>query len=158
MRRMTITIGTAMVAMLTATLLAQAPNFAGKWTRDAVKTAAAAAAAGRTGGAGGGNMTITQDARQLVITRLVQEMEEKAIYNLDGSVSRNKLLVGGGWAEVTSTATWDGATLALSTAQATGTQLIVFALEGDWLVQTTTNPGRVGGPGTPRVVYFKRVQ
>lgn len=167
MRRVATILGTAAVVLMATSVFAQAPNFSGKWTRDAEKTAAAmpagapAGGGGRGGGMGGGmagEMTITQDAKQLVITRLVQEMEMKTTYLLDGSPSKNMAMGRGGQTEVTSTAKWDGAKLVVTTTQANGVQTIVFAMEGDWLVQTTTNPGREGGPGTPRAVYYKKAQ
>ena len=166
MRRVAAIVGTAAVVMMTASVFAQAPNFAGKWTRDAEKTAAAAPAGaqggggGRGGGMGGGDITITQDAKTLVISRMMGEMEMKTTYNLDGTPSKNVGMGRGGAAgvETTSTAKWDGAKLVVTTTLANGTGTTVFAMEGDWLVQTTTNPGRDGGPGTPRATYYKKAQ
>src|SRR5687767_1617452 len=96
MRRVATILGTAAVVMLATSVFAQTPNFAGKWTRDAEKTAAMAPAGAPTGGGGGrgggmagGDITITQDAKTLVISRMVQEMEMKQTYNLDGSPSKN---------------------------------------------------------------------
>ena len=53
MRRVATILGTAAVVMLTASVFAQTPNFAGKWTRDAEKTAAAMPAGAPAGGGGG---------------------------------------------------------------------------------------------------------
>src|SRR5215204_1982079 len=100
MRRVATIIGTAAVVMLATSVFAQTPNFAGKWTRDAEKTTAmmpaGAPAGGGGGGGGGGDMTITQDAKTLVISRMVQEMEMKTTYNLDGSPSKNTGMGRGG--------------------------------------------------------------
>src|SRR6185436_11147003 len=109
MRRVATILGTAAVVMLATSVFAQAPNFAGKWTRDAEKTAAAAPAGapgGGGGGGGGGDTTITQDAKTLVISRMQGETEVKTTYNLDGSPSKNTMMGRGGaaGAEVTSTA------------------------------------------------------
>lgn len=162
MRRVATILGTAAVVMMAASVYAQAPNFAGKWTRDAEKTAAMAPAGapgggggGRGGGMGGGDITITQDAKTLVISRLVQEMEMKTTYNLDGTPSKNMAMGRGGQTEVTSTAKWDGAKLMITSDNG---QSIVYSLDGAWLVQTTTAPGRDGGPGTPRTTYYKKAQ
>jgi len=163
MRRVATFLGTAMVVMLATSVFAQAPNFAGKWTRDAEKTAAAAPAGapggggggGRGGGMGGGDITITQDAKTLVVSRMVQEMEMKTTYNLDGSPSKNMAMGRGGQTEVTSTAKWDGAKLVITSDNG---QTITYAMDGAWLTQTTLAPGRDGGPGTPRTTFYKKAQ
>lgn len=163
MRRVATILSTAMVVTLAASVFAQTPNFAGKWTRDAEKTAAmmpagapAGGGGGRGGGGGGGmagDITITQDAKTLVISRMVGENEMKTTYNLDGSPSKNQAMGRGGQTEVTSTAKWDGAKLVITNDNG---QTITYAMDGAWLTQTTLAPGRDGGPGTPRVTYFKK--
>jgi hypothetical protein len=161
MRRVATMVGMAAVVMMTASIFAQTPNFAGKWTRDAEKTAAAAPAGapggggggGGRGGMGGGDITITQDAKTLVISRTMGETEVKTTYNLDGSPSKNTMMGRGGQTEVTSTAKWDGAKLVVTNDNG---QTITYAMDGAWLTQTTLQPGRDGGPGTPRTTYFKK--
>jgi hypothetical protein len=117
--------------MLAASVFAQTPNFAGKWTRDAEKTAAAMPAGapaggggrgGGGGGMGGGDITITQDAKTLVISRMVQEMEMKTTYNLDGSESKNTGMGRGGapGVEQVSKAKWDGNKLVITTTTPNG--------------------------------------
>ncbi len=164
MKRVAAILGTAAVVLLATSVYAQAPNFAGKWTVDAEKTAAANPAAqggGRGGGRGGGmggDMTITQDAKQLIISRMVQENEIKTTYNLDGSESKNMTMgrQGGAGMEQVSKAKWDGAKLVITTTTAIGEQTIVYSLDGAWLVRATTNPGREGGPATTTSTYFKK--
>ena len=159
MRRVATILGTAAVVMLATSVFAQAPNFAGKWTRDAEKTAAMAPAGAPTGGGGGGrggggmaaDITITQDAKTLVISRMVQETEMKTTYNLDGSPSKNP--GGRGGAEVTSTAKWDGAKLVITSDNG---QTVTYSMDGAWLVQSTTRPGRDGGPAITTAVYWKK--
>jgi hypothetical protein len=160
MRRVATILGTAAVVMLATSVFAQTPNFAGKWTRDAEKTAAAnpnapAGGGGGRGGGGAGDITITQDAKTLVISRMVQEMEMKQTYNLDGSPSKNTGMGRGGaaGAEMTSTAKWDGAKLVITTDNG---QTVTYSLDGAWLVQATTRPGREGGAATTTTVYFKK--
>jgi hypothetical protein len=167
MRRVATILSTAAIVLMATSVFAQAPNFAGKWTRDAEKTAAAAPAGapaggggggragGGGGGMGGGDMTITQDAKTLVITRVVQETETKTTYNLDGTPSKNMTMGRGGQTEVTSTAKWDGAKLVVTSDNG---QTITFAMDGAWMTQTTLAPGRDGGPGTPRTTYYKKAQ
>ncbi len=162
MRRVATILGTAAVVMLATSVFAQAPNFAGKWTRDAEKTAAAMPAGapaggggGGRGGGGGGDMTITQDAKTLVISRMVQEMEMKTIYNLDGSPSKNRGMSSGGvaGAEMTSTAKWDGGKLMITTDNG---QSVTYSMDGAWLTIATTRPGREGGPATTTTAYYKK--
>ena len=159
MRRVATILGTAAVVMLATSVFAQAPNFAGKWTRDAEKTAAAAPA-GATGGGGGGrggggagDITITQDAKTLVISRMVQEAEVKTTYNLDGSPSKNQAMGRGGQTEVTSTAKWDGAKLVITSDNG---QSVTYSMDGAWLVQSSTRPGRDGGAAITTAVYWTK--
>jgi hypothetical protein len=62
--------------------------------------------------------------------------------------------------EVVSKATWAGNTISISTTRDMGgtpvTGVVVYAMEGEWLVLTTTQPGRDGGPGTPTKAYYKK--
>ena len=161
MRRVATILGTAAVVMLATSVFAQAPNFAGKWTRDAEKTTAmmpagapAGGGGGRGGGGGGGgDITITQDAKTLVISRMQQETEVKTTYNLDGSPSKNKMMGRGGATEVTSTAKWDGAKLVITSDNG---QSVTYSMDGAWLVQSTTRPGRDGGAAITTAVYWKK--
>ncbi len=110
---------------------------------------------GGRGGGGGGDITITQDAKTLVISRMVQEAEIKTTYNLDGSPSKNTGMGRGGapGAEMTSTAKWDGAKLVIT--QENG-PTITYSMDGAWLVVATTRPARDGGPATTTTVYYKK--
>ena len=159
MRRVAAILGTAAVVMLTTSVFAQAPNFAGKWTRDAEKTTAAnpnapaGGGGGRGGGGGGGDLTITQDAKTLVISRMAGENEIKTTYNLDGSPSKNTMMGRGGQTEVTSTAKWDGAKLVITSDNG---QSVTYSMDGAWLVAATTRQGRDGGAPTTTSVYYKK--
>jgi hypothetical protein len=145
--------------MLATSVFAQTPNFAGKWTRDAEKTAAMmpagapAGGGGGRGGGGGGDITITQDAKTLVISRMQGENEVKTTYNLDGSPSKNTMMGRGGQTEVTSTAKWDGSKLVITSDNG---QTLTISMDGAWLVQATTRPGREGGAAITNTVYFKK--
>jgi hypothetical protein len=157
MRRVGTFLGTAAIVLMATNAFAQAPNFAGKWTRDAEKTAAAMPA-GATGGGGGrgggggmgGDMEITQDAKTLVITRVVQENTMKTTYNLDGSVSKNMSMGRGGQTEQESTAKWDGQKLVITTKTANGENVTSWYKEGDWLVNE-----RTGQNGAVKTYYKK---
>jgi hypothetical protein len=160
-------LGTAAVVLMATSVYAQTPNFAGTWTRDAEKTTAMnpnAGGGGRgtrgggRGGMGGGDITITQTATQLVMTRTFGENEIKTTYNLDGTPSKNMGMGRGGGAgmETTSTAKWDGAKLVVTTTVANGTQTLVLSMDADWLVQAQTSPGRQGGEPRTTTTYYKK--
>ena len=160
MRRVATALGTAAVVLMATSVFAQAPNFAGKWTRDAEKTAAAnpnmgggAGGGGGRGGGGGGDITITQDAKTLVISRMQGENEVKTTYNLDGSPSKNQAMGRGGATEVTSTAKWDGAKLVITSDNGSS---VTYSMDGAWLVAANTRPGRDGGAATTTSTYYKK--
>jgi hypothetical protein len=153
---------------MTVGVLAQAkPNFTGKWTRDAEKSAAAnpapagGAAAGGGGGrggagGGGGALELKQDATSL--TRITQgqngPMETK--YTLDGQA--HDVTMGQGTAKVT--AKVDGATIVIESVQDMGgtavTTKSVYSMDADWLVIAQTRPGRNGGEPTTTKTYYKK--
>jgi hypothetical protein len=151
-------LATATAAVLFAAgLSAQGkPDFSGKWTNTAPAAAPGGGApgggapgggapggggppgggggGGRGGGRGGGfcgqECTIAQDATTLTVTRTTQAGEQKAVYKLDGSESKNMQQGRGGQTEIVSKAMWDGGKLNISTQQ----------------------PGRDGGPGATQKV------
>jgi hypothetical protein len=162
MRRVATFLGTAAVVLMATSVYAQAPDFSGTWTLDAEKTAAASPApaggggGGRMGGGGGragGPMVFKQDAKTLTITRTMGENQMVTTYNLDGSASKNTTMGRGGETVVTSTAKWDGAKLVVTSDNG---QAITYHMDGAWLVQSTTSPGREGGAATTRVTYYKK--
>jgi hypothetical protein len=163
--------------MMTAAMVglsAQAkPSFAGKWTLVPDANAAAAPAGGgggrgggRGGGFGGGGFcgmecTITQDANTLVVSRTTQAGETKTTYTLDGKPAKNTVNAGGNAMESTSTATWDGAKLSISTSrdfngQTTTTKMVLSMDATGQMVVETTAPGRNGGEPTTTKQMFKK--
>jgi hypothetical protein len=149
------------------------PDLSGRWTSDPV-----AAPAGQRGGPGvrpdlgsgwGSTITLTQDPRQLTVeyaffTRGDMQPPLKFTYALDGSESRNSVMMGRGLQVERSTAAWHGETLVITTTHAfkdpagkAGTIEVVrrLSLESpDSLVVETTRGGALGGPAaTTRVVY-----
>ena len=167
---------TMAVAFVVGTsLIAQTkPNFAGKWTRDADKTAAANPAppagggggGGRGGGGGGGGtIELKQDATTLTRIQIQQDgtAGTPAVYKLDGTESKNTMAGRGGAAgvEVVSKATWVGNTISIETSRPAqdGSMVkstTVYSMEGDWLVIAQTNPGREGGAPTTTKTYYKK--
>lgn len=169
MRRVTAMVSAAaMVLVMSASVFAQGkPNFAGTWTLDAEKTAAANPApaggggGGRAGGGGGrggaqGPMTIKVDATTFSIERQGPNGPTTQAYVIDGKP--NKMTQG--QAEVSYTAKVVGSTIEIeSTRDMQGTAVTskaVWAMEGEYLVQTTTQPGREGGAPTTRKTYYKK--
>ena len=92
----------------------------------------------------------------LTITRMQGDQTVTAMYNLDGSESKNTVAGRGGQQEQVSKAVWDGSKLTITTTVGQGEQKRVLAMEGGNLVIEQTNPGRGGGaPTTAKVVYKK---
>jgi hypothetical protein len=163
----------AMVLLVSGSVFAQGkPNFAGTWTLDAEKTAAANPAPAGGGGGGGGNrgggggggrgggqagpMTIKVDATTFSIERQGQNGPTTTAYVLDGKP--NKMTQG--QAEVTYTAKVVGSTIEIETTRDMGgtpvTSKAVWSMDGEYLVQATTAPGREGGAATTRKTYYKK--
>ena len=172
MRRAAAVLSTAAMLMFAASVFAQGkPDFSGKWTPDAEKTAAANPAppaggggggGGRGGGGGGGRgggptgFELKQDATSL--TRITEgqngPMETK--YTLDGQA--HDVPMGQGTAKVT--AKIDGATIVVDQTQDMGGNSVtthsVYSMDGDWLVIAQTRPGRNGGEPTTTKTYYKK--
>ena len=132
MRRISLLATAAATVLFVAGLSAQAkPDFSGKWTLVPGDAAAAPAGGGGGGGRGGGrgggggggqfcgqDCTIAQDATTLTVTRTTQAGEQKAVFKLDGSESKNTQQGRGGATEVVSKAAWDGSKITISRSQA----------------------------------------
>jgi len=159
----------AMVLLVSSSVFAQKANFSGTWTVDAEKTAAANPApagggggGGRAGGGGGGRggaqgpMTVKQDATTLSIERQGQNGPTTTTYTLDGKPGKMTQ----GQAEVSYTAKVVGATIEIETTRdMNGTAVTskqVWSMEGEYLVQSSTQPGRNGGEATTRKTYYKK--
>jgi hypothetical protein len=133
------------------------PNFAGTWTLCPEPTA--------DGGVAGGGLgqiaTITQDAKTLTLTRTTQAGEIKAVYNLDGSDSKNMVNMRGGQVEQVSKATWESNKLTISTNFTVGENAITttqsFSLDASGqLIHTTSRMARGGAaPATLTSKYTK---
>jgi hypothetical protein len=120
----------ALAALLSVTATAQPPaDFSGRWTLDAPAiaataavpgTPAAAAAPGDMGSGWGSTITIAQDATRLRVeytafSRYDLQPPLTFTYPLDGSVTRNTVLLGRGEQIESSRARWEGRTLILTT-------------------------------------------
>jgi len=147
----------ALGILLSATTLAQSPNFAGKWA------IVPDPAAQGTFGALGPSAVIKQDATTLTVTRTTQMGEMTSVYKLDGSESKNTLNFQGNSIDQISKTKWDGATLRVDTSmnfdgnQVSVTMAMSLDASGN-LVVVSTRPDFQGGgaPITTKLVYKKQ--
>ena len=146
-----------------------APDFTGQWAADppAVK------GAGDMGSGWGPQVTITQDARQLVVEELLFSRYDlqppvRTVYALDGSESRNAVMAGHATQVRVSRARWEGDALVIATSfpavdPGTGKTFPTevsqrLTLEGPGvLVIEVTRAGALGGKATTaRTIYRKK--
>jgi hypothetical protein len=172
---------------LAISLLAQSkPDFTGRWTTDpdqalspAVPGAPAGArAGGQRGSVGdmgsgwGSTITVSQDVNRLTVEyaffgRGDMQPPLKFVYALDGSETRNTVMMGRGVQVQASTTAWDSDRLVITTvhsftdpvsrgpATVTVKQTLSVALPTSLVVETTRS-GALGGPSsTTRTVYRK---
>jgi hypothetical protein len=151
--------GTAALTLLASTVSAQAKvttTFAGKWI------VSDSTSLGRGGRGGlGPSVTVVQDAGTLTIVRVGPAGEVKSVYRLDGSESRNTVMMGDNSVEQSSKAMWMADTLMVATSRfvngaTVGNVMHLYVDPSGNLVVATTAPGRNGGPEqTVKVVYKK---
>ena len=152
----------AMAFAAVSTAMAQAkPNFTGKWTLVPDPNAAAPAGGRGRGGFGGlgQNPVVTQDEKTLTVVTTTQAGENKAVYNLDGSESKNPLTFGENTIDRVSRVKWDGARLVIATTITVQGNAIESAqtwsldAAGALVVESTSNFG--GNPSTTKATYKK---
>ena len=166
--------------VLVGSLLAmqtQAPaDFSGRWTIAVPPAAAGAGPAsnvrGAIGSGWGTTIAITQDAQQLVVesvlySRYDLQPQPRFVYALDGSETRNTLMLGRGMQPQISRTRWEGQSLRIATVHTfadptSGAPLTVevtqtLSLESPTtLVVETTRSGVLGGePSTARTRFTK---
>ena len=117
-------------------------------------------------------MTITQNAAQLTVeytiyTRYDLQPPLKFVYTLDGSESKNTVMMGRGAEMRSSRTTWDGAALNITTVYTlpdpvTGKpftsevkQRLTLASPTSLVVEVTRSGALGGGPTTAKAVYRK---
>jgi hypothetical protein len=104
--------------------------------------------------------TVAQDAKTLTCSRTQGQNEVKAVYNLDGSESKNMVNGRGGQTEQISKAKWEGATVVITRSQAMGgntveiKQTLSIDATGNLWIETT-RPGQDGAPVSTKVQYKK---
>src|SRR5262245_16224433 len=135
MKRVTNALSVAMAVLLAVSVTAQTrPDFSGRWTSEPEPAATAAGAGGQRGASGrsgersgdmgsgwGSNITITQDASRLTVeymffTRGDMQPPLKFVFALDGSETKNSVMMGRGIQTQTSKTAWDGNKLVITTA------------------------------------------
>jgi hypothetical protein len=161
-----------MKALLLALILAasQAPaDFSGVWVADPP----AEKAPGDMGSGWGATFTIAQDGKQLIVeqplfSRYDLQPPVKTVYALDGSESRNAVMIGHSTQTRVSRAKWDGAALVIATIYPgmdpkTGkafttdvTQRLLLESPGVLVVESTRAGALGGAPVRTRSVYRKR--
>jgi hypothetical protein len=165
------------------------PTFAGRWDSTPVAPARPPGAGGGGGGGGGGApqrpptrdmgslwgpaLTITQDARALTVeyaffARGDMQRPLRFNYALDGSETRNSVMMGRGIQQQLSRTAWSGDTLIITTRHPfahpeTGAQMNAevkraLNLSADSLIVLTTVEGVLGGPATTSRTVYRKVQ
>ena len=169
------------LAVVAAPSAQPAADFTGRWTLEAAAVAstpavpgkpAVAASPGDMGSVWGPTLTITQDAAQLRVeyaaySRYDLQPPLTFTYALDGSESRNTVMMGRGEQTESSQAQWTGATLVITTTfqvvdRGAGKPFTTELTRKLWLESPTTlivevtRAGALGGPpSTTRAVYRK---
>jgi hypothetical protein len=164
------------------------PDFSGRWTSDPDPAAAGPGARGAAGNRGatpglvggrgdmgsgwGATIAITQDAIRLTVEyaffgRGDMQPPLRFVYALDGSQTKNAVLMGRGLQEQTARTAWDSNRLVITTTHAfsdptsgkpmTTEVTQVLSLESPTaLVVETTRSGALGGPASStRTIYRK---
>ena len=144
-----------------AAMLAQTPskpNFAGKWTLVPDPNSPAPTGRGRGGGLGQA-FSIEQNDKTVTVISTGAQGETKAVYNLDGSDSKNPLNVNGNAIDRVSNVKWDGAKLVITTTTnfngnaLESTQVWSLDATGNLLVESTSS--FTGTPTTTKSTYKK---
>jgi len=122
----------AVVVLFAASVTAQTrPDFSGRWTSEPEPASGAGQAGAALGGGGrassgnmgsgwGPNLTVTQDANRLTVeyaffARGDMQPPLRFVYALDGSETKNSVMMGRGIQVQTSKTAWDGDKLVIAT-------------------------------------------
>lgn len=157
---------------------AQQPNFAGRWIAvpDSIAPGANAAATttGSPGSGWGTPLTITQDSTRLTVeypffSRYDLQPPLQFVYALNGTETKNTVMMGNGFQEQFSRAKWNGSTLVITTVHVVANPSVAgdslrvdvtrrLSLESPTrLIAETTRAGVLGGQAsTTRTVYTRQ--
>jgi hypothetical protein len=165
------------------------PDFSGRWTMEAPSAPAPAPPAaggaapalrpdqgtlnrGDMGSGWGSPLTITQDAKQLIVeqtlfSRYDFATQPRFVYALDGAESRNGVMIGHSTQVRTSRARWDGQNLIITTTYpgsdpSSGkpfttevTHRLALESPGTLVIEVTRGAALGGKPTTTKTVYRK---
>jgi hypothetical protein len=154
-------------------LLAQTrPDFSGRWVAEAEP--ARSGVTGTVGSGWGASVAITQDDRSVTVesayfSRYDMQPPLRFVYALDGSESRNTVMVGNGTLEEVARVGWDGSAMLITALHSTPhpttprqtlrvevTRRLALDLSGSLVIETT-RAGVLGGQAsTVRAVYRKQ--
>ena len=165
----------AIQASAASAALAQRPSFAGRWVAALDSATSGTSPATGTPGSGWGTpLTIAQDSTRLTVeyaffSRYDLQPPLRFTYALDGTETKNAVMMGFGVQEQLSHAIWNGSTLVITTVHivanpaGTGDSLRVevtrrLSLDSPTrLIAETTRAGVLGGPpSTTRTLYTKQ--
>lgn len=167
-----------LVVLLAASVMAQAkPDFSGRWTIEPEAappsgSGGGGASVGNMGSGWGSNITIAQDATRLTVeyaffVRGDMQPPLKFLYALDGSETKNSVMMGRGIQTQTSKTAWEGDKLIITTEHtfenpANGQpmttkviQSLSLASPTSLLVETTRSGVLGGSSTTTRTIYKK---
>lgn len=194
MRRVANVLSVAAVVFFAVSVTAQTrPDFSGRWTSEPEPTPGGVGQAGAAPGGGGGagqrgggspvrtgdmgsgwgsNITVTQDANRLTVeyaffTRGDMQPPLKYVYALDGSETKNSVMMGRGVQVQTSKTAWDGDKLVISTVHSFAhpetnepmkievQQTLSLGSPTSMTVETTRSGVLGGPPSTTKTAYRK---
>jgi arylsulfatase len=174
MKSLTNLLSSALVALLAVGATAQTrPDFSGRWTSEPSPPGdGQRERIGDMGSGWGPNITITQTAERMTVEYMFfargdMQPPLRFVFALDGSETKNSVMMGRGIQAQTSKTAWEGDKLVITTtysfgATETGQPLTsevkqTLALESPTsLIIETTRSGVLGGPSsTTRTVYKK---
>jgi hypothetical protein len=151
-----VVMGIAMVVMAGAVHAQEKPDFSGKWTVDAEKTAADRPPGNWNLDLRGGTspLMLTLDATSLTTEHDGQQGVQKVTYRLDGSTQNIAM----GQQQVPTKAAWLGNTIVIEQTRSMQGNTIMwkttYALDGDYLVVTMS--WGVGGESMERRTYYRK--
>jgi hypothetical protein len=159
MRALAISVAVVLVAAVGVGVYAQSkPSFAGKWT--IVPDPNAQGGRGRGGMGLGQEFVVTQDDKTMTTVSNNPQMGEiKAVYNLDGTETKNPLSFGGQSVDRVSKVKWDGAKLVITTTSnfngnaVESTQTWALDGSGNLVIESTSNFG--GNQTSTKSTYKK---
>jgi hypothetical protein len=156
---------------VTALVAQEHPNFAGQWVVAPAEAGNRGPARGDMGSGWGSPITVTQDATRLTVeyaffTRGDMQPPLKFVFALDGTETKNTIMMGNGIQSQLSKTRWDGNKLVITTIHSfrnpengqpmTSEVRQTLSLESNSLIVETTRSGVLGGPAsTTRTTYTK---